>query len=229
MNVLIVDTETTGLDADRDRVIELGAILYSVTHQSTLQQLSLLLPTDRNPQAKLNGISAEASRAIPQPLVQQSLELFDRMVAESDYAIAHNAAFDRQWFNGHHLPQLLKHGQPLPWLCTMTDFRWPQAAKPGASLVSLALDYGIGVNAAHRALTDCQLIAMLFDRAPDLDTLFAVATQPKYLYKAHVSYADRNLAKDAGFRWNSKQKIWSCKLGEQEITALPFAVTRLGG
>ncbi|MGK7906587.1 MAG: 3'-5' exonuclease [Synechococcus sp.] len=228
MNVLIIDTETTGLDPKQHRVIELGAILYSCTHQSTLHQLSVLLPTEVNPQEKLNGISAAASRAVSPPLLQQSLDIFKRLVHEADYAIAHNASFDRQWFDGHPLPELMKGDVPLPWLCTMSDFRWPLAAKQGGSLVSLALDYGIGVNAAHRALTDCQLIAMLFDRVDDLETLFAVAMQPKYLYRAHVSYTDRNLAKEAGFRWNSKDKVWSCKLGEQEVAALPFAVSRLG-
>lgn len=227
MKVLIIDTETTGVDPQRDRVIELGAILYSIDHQSTLHQLSVLLPTKSNPQAKLNGISAAASQAISQPLLQQSLAIFEQMVTESEYAIAHNADFDRQWFNGHHLPQLMKQGKPLPWLCTMTDFRWPLAAKQGSSLVNLALDYGIGVNAAHRALTDCQLIAMLFDRVNDLQSLLSIASQPKYLYRAHVSYNDRSLAKEAGFRWNSKDKIWSRKLGELEVEALPFSVSRL--
>ncbi|MEM9566999.1 MAG: 3'-5' exonuclease [Cyanobacteria bacterium P01_E01_bin.34] len=227
MNVLIIDTETTGLDPQRDRVIELGAILYSIDHNSTLHQLSVLLPTDCNPQEKLNGISAAASQAISNPLLHQSLAIFGQMVAESDYAIAHNADFDRQWFNGQHLPQLTKDNQPLPWLCTMSDFRWPLAAKQGCSLVNLALDYGIGVNAAHRALTDCQLIAMLFDRVTNLPALVALASQPKYLYRANVSYDNRSLAKEAGFRWNSKAKIWSRKLGEQEIDALPFSVSRL--
>lgn len=227
MNVLIVDTETTGLDPECDRVIELGAILYSIDHHSTLHQLSVLLPTEHNPQEKLNGISAAASQAISDTLLEQSLAIFQQVVTESDYAIAHNANFDRQWFDGHHLPILAKEGQPMPWLCTMSDFRWPLAAKQGCSLVNLALDYGIGVNAAHRALTDCQLIAMLFDRVNDLPALVSVASQPKYLYRAHVSYNDRSLAKEAGFRWNSKSKIWSRKLGEREVETLPFAVSRL--
>ncbi|MGK7913673.1 MAG: 3'-5' exonuclease [Synechococcus sp.] len=227
MNVLIVDTETTGLDPQRDRVIELGAILYSIDHHSTLHQLSVLLPTEHNPQEKLNGISAAASQAVSDPLLDQSLAIFKQMVAEADYAIAHNADFDRQWFDDHHLPKLVKDGQPMPWLCTMSDFRWPLAAKQGGSLVSLALDYGIGVNAAHRALTDCQLIAMLFDRVTDLSSRVALASQPKYMYRAHVSYNDRSLAKEAGFRWNSKAKIWSRKLGEQEVETLPFAVSKL--
>lgn len=41
--VLIIDTETTGLEPENGQVIEIGAILYSVSHQTTIQQVSVLL------------------------------------------------------------------------------------------------------------------------------------------------------------------------------------------
>ena len=42
LNLLIIDTETTGIDPTVDRVIEIGAILYSVNCKTTLAQLSFL-------------------------------------------------------------------------------------------------------------------------------------------------------------------------------------------
>jgi len=39
MKLLIIDTETTGLDVERHRTIEVAAILYSVPHRTTLFQL----------------------------------------------------------------------------------------------------------------------------------------------------------------------------------------------
>jgi hypothetical protein len=45
--VLIIDTETTALETDQGQVIEVGAILYSVKHQTPLQQVATLLPANQ--------------------------------------------------------------------------------------------------------------------------------------------------------------------------------------
>jgi DNA polymerase-3 subunit epsilon len=59
--VLILDVETTGLDPKADQAIEVGAILYSVEHATTLAAASTLIRSESN--------AAEAirvcSRAIP--------------------------------------------------------------------------------------------------------------------------------------------------------------------
>ncbi len=227
-NLLIVDTETTGLEPERDRVIEVAAILYSVEAQSTLYQMSALLPALENPAVRVNRIPPAALQHLSLPLEQQSLALLQQLAAAADYVVAHNADFDQQWFGHGKLPVLSgEDGQPLPWLCTMTDFAWPLATRPGESLISLALAHGVGVSSAHRALTDCQLIAALFDRMPDLPALVAQACCPKDWYQALVSYGDRHLAKEAGFRWYPDQRAWRRKLAAAEAEALPFAVQRV--
>ena len=47
-SVLILDTETTGLDENNDEVIEIGCILFNVPFKSVLSQLSFLLPVETN-------------------------------------------------------------------------------------------------------------------------------------------------------------------------------------
>lgn len=131
--------------------------------------------------------------------------------------VAHNADFDRQWF-----PDLGK-----PWLCTMSDFKWPLATKDGGSLIHLALDHGIGVSSAHRALTDCQLIAALFDRMDDLPGMFAQAMRPKAVFRALVSYDDRELAKQAGFKWDGVTKQWTRRMAIEDAALLPFPTAKL--
>src|SRR5690606_28957405 len=101
------------------------------------------------------------------------------------------------------------------------------ASKPGQSLVNLALDHGIGVSSAHRALTDCQLIAALFDRMDDLPGMFQHAMRPKSTYRAIVSYDDRQLAKDAGFRWNGDDKTWTRRMADEDAAAMPFEARRV--
>ena len=55
--LLILDTETTGLDPEVDQVLEVGAILFSVPQRAVLAQLSFLIPVESNAAEPLNGIA----------------------------------------------------------------------------------------------------------------------------------------------------------------------------
>ena len=152
------------------------------------------------------------------------------MAANAGYVVAHNAAFDAQWFDDKRLPIIRgNNNQPLQWLCSMADMTWPQQARPGESLINLALDHGIGVSSAHRALTDCQLLAELFSRlsTDELTDLITQSLRPKAVFKAEVSYDNRHLAKEAGFRWNPDHKVWTRRMAIEDVAHLPFPTTQL--
>lgn len=218
--LLIIDTETTGLSPDTDQCIEVGAVLFHVPSRSVLSQVSFLLPCEHNAAEAVNGIPAEVTR-LDQPW-QASLACFQAMVAAADALVAHNVNFDRQWFGRGALPPLEK-----TWICSMEDIRWPpdRQLRPTPSVRDLALAYGVPVWAAHRALTDCVYLAQVFERCPDLEQLLHAACEPRHLYRAQISYADRHLAKQAGFRWNEPVTgAWSRRLSQRELEDLPFAV-----
>lgn len=218
--LLIVDTETTGLEPGAGECIEVGAILFAVAPRSVLAQVSFLLPCATNPCEAINGIPAAVSR-LPQPW-EPLRDAFEVLVAAADAVVAHNAGFDRQWFGHGSLAAIDK-----PWICSMDDIRWPADLnlRSQPSLRDLALAHGIPVWAAHRALTDCTYLAQVFERRPDLEQLLQVALEPRRLYKARVSYDERHRARQAGFRWNEPVKgAWTRRLSEREVAALPFAV-----
>jgi DNA polymerase-3 subunit epsilon len=218
--LLIVDTETTGLSPAKGRCIEVGAVLFHVPSRAVLSQLSFLLPCSSNPAERVNGIAAAVTR-LEQPR-DQFLACLEAMAAAADVLVAHNAAFDRQWFGREELPPLHR-----PWLCSMEDIRWPaeRHLRATPSVRDLALAYGVPVWAAHRALTDCIYIAQVFEREAQLETLLQQALLPRKLYRARLPYDQRHLAKEAGFRWNEGvQGAWSKRLTEDERGFLPFEV-----
>jgi DNA polymerase-3 subunit epsilon len=218
--LLILDTETTALCPAEGQVIELGAVLFHVPSRAVLGQVSFLLPATSNPAEAINGIPAAVSQ-LPQPW-QAGLVCFEAMLATADVLLAHNAAFDRQWFGHGALPLLAK-----PWICSMEDIRWPQERHLRAtpSVRDLALAYGVPVWAAHRALTDCIYLAQVFERCPELEMLLQAALEPRQLYRACVSYAERQRAREAGFRWNDPVPgAWSRRLSQREVEDLPFTV-----
>ena len=218
--LLILDTETTGLNPPDDVCIEVGAVLFDVPRRSVLSQVSFLLPCERNPAQAVNGIDPLLTRQ-PQPW-QLALRCLLALAEAADLLVAHNAAFDRQWFGVGALPDLGK-----PWLCSMEDIRWPaeRHLRATPSVRDLALAYGVPVWAAHRALTDCIYLAQVFERCTDLEALLRQALEPRRLYRARLSYEERHQAREAGFRWNEPVSgAWSRKLSQREVELLPFPV-----
>ena len=219
-SLLILDTETSGLDPEVDSCLEVGAILFDVASRSVLAQQSFLLPVDTNAAEAINRIPAAVTR-LPQPW-SEGLRWFQLLVEAADVLVAHNAAFDRQWFGRGALPPLVR-----PWLCSMEDIRWPadRQLRSRPSVRDLALAYGVPVWAAHRALTDCIYLAEVFARCDDLETLLMRGLEPRRLVRARVSFEERQQAKEAGFRWNDPIKgAWTRRLSERECAELTFPV-----
>ncbi|HAX80688.1 MAG TPA: DNA polymerase III subunit epsilon [Cyanobacteria bacterium UBA11372] len=229
--VLIIDTETTALEVSTGQVIEIGVILYSVKHQTPIQQFSTILPAKSNPAEKINRIKPAALTEMTEKDAVWGMSAIAHMAKKAEVIVAHNAEFDKKWFdvskNGASiLPELLNsRGEPLPWLCTCSDFKWPHQVRQGQSLIDLAVAHDIGVFGTHRALTDCQLIAALFDRMEDLPAMFKRALRPKAIFKADVTYDEREKAKQAGFKWIPERKSWERKMAVDDIKELPFAVS----
>tara|TARA_S200002703_G_scaffold38799_2_gene34032 strand:+ start:4085 stop:4789 length:705 start_codon:yes stop_codon:yes gene_type:complete len=220
--ILIIDTETTGTDpADGAVVIEVAGILFDVELRDVVAQCSFLLPSKTNDAEHVNRIRPELTRSAP-GLMPLMLKAFYAMAHEADYAVAHNADFDRKWFgDGGSLPEL-----GLQWICTMDDVRWPRNTKRGRpSVTSLALDYGVPVWSAHRALTDCVYLAEVMRREPDLKQLLIEALEPKKVYVSLLPFEERQQCKDAGFVWDQiVPKAWAKKLRPCEAEQLGFPV-----
>jgi len=165
MNLVILDTETTGLYPSKDLTIEVAAILYNVEHGQMLQCFSTLLPCVENPVEHINHISPawtlEKYDAYP---LLSALEI---MTARSDAIIAHNASFDRGFI---HAIEAFDSESPLystPWICTKTDLKWP--SNPSRlRLQDICESYGILYAHAHRALSDCNLLMNCLQKVDNL-------------------------------------------------------------
>ena len=219
-SLLILDTETTGLDEKEDEVIEIGCILFHVESRSVLSQVSFLLPVCSNKAEGINGISA-ASTNFNQPW-EDAIKFFLKLVDASDLIVAHNVEFDKKWFGIGRLPEVNKK-----WVCSLEDINWSfkKNLKSRPSVTDLALAFQIPVWNLHRALSDCYYISEVFKKCENLEDLLIKATEPRFLFKAIVSYDQRALAKEAGFRWNSPVLgAWTKKMSEDEAKKLEFEV-----
>lgn len=212
--ILILDTETSGLDSAKDHLIEVGLVRWSVEHRTTLASLSWLVQAPENPAQAINGIP-------PAILVHgQRPEWVRGVVAEwasaADAIAAHND-FDRQWF-----PELGK-----PWIDTAWDIDWPRALNAESRKVhALCLAHGLAVLDAHRALPDCQLLARLLERVAelghDVGLLLDRAMRPKVKIVSLAPFEQKDVVKQHGFRWSPEERLWWRMMPPEDVAALPF-------
>jgi len=136
--ILILDTETTGLEENKDEVIEIGCIFFDVSFKSVLSQVSFLFPVNNNEAEHVNGISAEVTN-ISQPW-EDGLNFFLKLVDSSDFIVAHNVEFDKKWFGKGRLPKLNKK-----WICSLEDINWSfqKSLKNRPSVTDLSLSFSI--------------------------------------------------------------------------------------
>jgi DNA polymerase-3 subunit epsilon len=206
MILLSFDLETTGLDFQKDRVIEVGAILYSTTQKKCLESMGYLVKSDGVP------VSAEITQltGITQGAVDKfgftptdALEIVQEMMEEADAIIGQNVLrFDKPmvepWFNRLHM----KMPQKL-WIDTRTDLPGIE----GKHLGYMCADNGFLNLFPHSALSDCQSVLKLVSMCSIADVV-ARAESPTVILKAHVSYETNKLAKARKYSWNPENKLW---------------------
>lgn len=193
----IVDTETTGLDPEKDLLVEVAVILYSLVYACPIISFSGLVPCIKNEMEHVNHI--------PQLATVQSrfnMSVYIDIIEQTDLIVAHNATFDYSF--------LKNIVPPKPWICSMNHIEWPNQCSSKA-LTAIALAHDVGIVSAHRALTDCDILSRLFTRVAEkhsLQDLIEEALKPRKLFKANVDYHHKELASKADFKWHELSRYW---------------------
>jgi DNA polymerase-3 subunit epsilon len=224
MEILVVDTETTGFDPETDDIIEIAAILWSISHKSILIQVSTLISKNIdivNHAEPINKISPDLLKMIfPQNLV---IELINQMSCSAKYVCAHNADFDKKFCK-----KVIGLGiSQLNWIDTQ-DIRYPNSEYcRGTSLSNLAIAHGIPIVDSHRALEDCKTLSKLLSLVPNLEEELKRASRPKVLVRS-LEERPGTLSKKHGFKWNSIiQNSWAKYMPEEDIKTLPFTARKV--
>ncbi len=219
---IVLDTETTGLSLDDDRVIELGMIRFEfdpVTGQ--------VLGVDRVfDELEDPGFSIPAASTAVHHITDEMVkgrriddQAVNRMLDQVQVVIAHNAAFDRPFVEAR-WPAF----ENLRWACSLRDVDWKEEGFGSAKL-----EYLLGVQGlfyeAHRAEVDCWALLYLLNfhlpnrQQPVLLPMLETLNQPRSrLFATAAPFEQKDHLKSRGYRWNPDVRAWWRDLAhEQEL------------
>jgi len=214
--VLILDTETTGLDWRAENIIELAMLSVDVDLH-TGQPVGVVevyedfedpgrpIPSEI---VKLTGITDHDVKG--QKLNEVKI---NAMVERADLIVAHNAGFDRPFVENR-----LEVFEHKAWACSFAGINWKAQGLGSAKLEFLCSELGWFYD-AHRAQVDCHallrvLSSNLKTQPDDLPTsgflqLLKSAEQARTVVKAFGSpFESKDKLKARGYRWDAEAKVW---------------------
>ena len=218
--VIVLDTETTGLDSKLERIIELAML-------SVLVDTSTGLPVGP---VSIYESFEDPGKPIPPQITEitgiddsmvKGLRIDDAavtaLVQQADLVVAHNAGFDRPFVEAR-FPVF----EGKAWGCSFQGIDWKKEGSGSAKLEFLASERGWFYD-AHRAQVDCHallqvLAAPLADGQTGLSRLLAGAGQTRYKLRATgAPFESKDKLKARGYRWDGEARVWWCSLGSDAL------------
>lgn len=157
------DTETSGLSAETDRIIEIGAVIFnngvSSAHFSSLINPHILTSPDAE---KVNHISQEMINAAPpeESVFSDFTAFLGDALQGKTFLVAHNATFDRRFLE--ETLQRLGFDANLIFVDTLELSRKLIPGLKDYKLQTVAEHFDLNNKSAHRADSDAEICGMIF-------------------------------------------------------------------
>lgn len=221
---IFLDTETTGLDPETDKVIELAMVPFEFDASGNIYRLLPEYNALNDPGMPIPEIARQITGITDEMVKGQSIdvEAVKKLLSEAAIVIAHNARFDRPFCEG-----LLDEFKDISWACSIADVNWQEEGIEGVKLEFLAYKYGFFFE-GHRATIDCQAgIEILSRTLPSsgervLKRLLEHARMTTVrLWAEGAPFEKKDELKKRGYRWssgeNGKRKAWYKDLQEDQL------------
>lgn len=244
MSILVLDTETTGLDVAKEKMIELAMLRVTVDTVTGMPIGAVhvydgLEDPGHNIPPGITGITGITDAMVRGKCLDEVQ--INQMTEGVDLVVAHNAGFDRPFVEAR-LPRFAL----LPWSCSFADLDWRALGQSSAKLEQLALACGWFYD-AHRAETDCHALLSVLAQPQarfghsqscnsvvasptGLSLLLAAAGETHHRLQAtSAPFEAKDALKSRGYRWDGQQRVWGITLRsdaslDAELTWLADAV-----
>jgi DNA polymerase-3 subunit epsilon len=221
---IIIDLETTGLDTERDEILEVAMVKFSYSRDGHVLNVIDTLQAFQQPS---NPITADIVQltGITDAMVEGHMidaRVVENFIADANITIAHNAGFDRKFAERYWSAFRHKH-----WACSATGIAWKEFGFGGAKLEYLLTASGL-FHDAHRALDDCQATLEILARelpgttVTSLSMLLERARRKTFrVWATGAPFALKEALKRRGYRWSDgtdgRSRAWYIDVVEDAL------------
>lgn len=208
---VIIDVETTGLNKDRDEVIQIAMRPFFVSPETgEVSSIKKCVQYLQEPSRPLDPVITEITGFVDGDLTGHQIpwDKVAKILSKCQFVIAHNASFDRQFIDA----SLRQNGQIVPtdviWCCSMTQVDWNSICRASKALEVLCAWHGFFYD-SHNAAADVDAALHLLRQNEYMRTMISNAMKPDYHVFAAGSMREENpLLKQRRYRWNPELSCW---------------------
>ena len=222
-----LDTETTGKDSSKDKLVELGmvtfayekstgAILGAIESFNELEDPGIPIPPEAT---RVNNITDDMVRGkrIDDSRVQAFVE-------QADFVIAHNANFDRRICEAR-----FPFFKGKAWACSHLQMDWAAAGIASSKLEFIAMCLRFFYS-AHRAEGDClALLHALNQPLVELENRNALSfilqkyrEEDRRIWAVGSPFETKDALKDRDYRWSDGSKPGTEKAWYKDVSQADF-------
>jgi DNA polymerase III subunit epsilon len=207
---LVIDVETTGLDANADEIIELAMVPFTYTLDGRILEIHAPFEGLREPSVPIPSKVTALTGLDHAKVAGHRIDPLDvaAFAAPATLIVAHNAAFDRLFSE-----RFCDVFATKAWACSMCQIAWADEGFEGTKLSYLASGFGLFYD-GHRGINDCiatlEILARPLPRCGEtgLSKLLAEARASTWrIWAVGAPYDVKNVLKDRGYRWNPEGKM----------------------
>jgi DNA polymerase-3 subunit epsilon len=221
-----IDVETTGLDVNTGKVIELAIRRFRYDADGVITDLDEAFEWREDPGEPLHPDISALTRLTDADLAGREIDEDDaaRLLNSASFVVAHNSAFDRAW-----VERRLPGAAGLRWCCSMRQVDWRARGFDGRVLGYLLLQNGY-YHCGHRASADVDaLIEMLRhvdrDGRTALSEMVENGARPSWIVRARGAHFDlKDDLRTRGYRWDAAdgRKCWWREVADHDLVGEEF-------
>lgn len=220
----VIDVETTSVEEDAE-ITEFTAIRFYFDIEGKITAYEPAKTYYNEPSQPLSQEVIDYTGITDEMLKGHHLstEQIVDALGDSAIVICHNAKFDRTIIEKYHkIPDYF-------WACSLNDIDWKKKNFSARTLDYLAYRYGFYFN-PHRAEEDARALLNILSYDDNLRHIMDVTFTPQFIvHFVNTSFADKEIFKKAGCKWDGQVKAWYHIVEEDALIELEQMFEGLSG